>query len=67
VVTLPFPPLVDGIFVERRKRFMLDVALPCGASVTAHVPNTGAMSGLCTPGARVLLSVSSNRSWTKPA
>ena len=55
-----FGPLVDGIWVERRKRFMLDVTLGDGSTITAHCPNTGAMTGLVNPGARVLLSVSDN-------
>lgn len=57
---LPFPPLVEGIWLERRKRFMLDVQLASGEHVTAHCPNTGAMTGLINPGARVLLSTSDN-------
>lgn len=60
MTTLPFPALVEGIYVERRKRFMLDVTLGSGEFITAHCPNTGAMTGLTTPGARVLLSVSDN-------
>lgn len=60
MTTFPFPPLVEGTWIERRKRFMLDVALDGGETITAHCANTGAMTGLINPGARVLLSVSQN-------
>lgn len=60
MTTLPFPALVEGVWIERRKRFMLDATLASGETITAHCPNTGAMTGLCNAGARVLLSVSDN-------
>ncbi|MEO1103898.1 MAG: DNA/RNA nuclease SfsA, partial [Pseudomonadota bacterium] len=41
MVTLPFAKLTEAIWLERRKRFMLDVRLPCGKEITAHCPNTG--------------------------
>jgi sugar fermentation stimulation protein A len=57
---LPFGPLVAATFVGRRKRFFADVALADGTPLTAHCPNTGAMTGLLHPGARTLLSLSAN-------
>ncbi len=54
------PPLIDGILLRRYKRFLADIRLSCGTIVTAHTANTGAMTGCCTPGARVWLSKSRN-------
>lgn len=53
---MQLPPLVDGRILRRYQRFLADVALADGTLVTAHVPNTGRMTGCWEPGAPVQLS-----------
>jgi sugar fermentation stimulation protein A len=49
-------PLIRATLLKRYKRFLADVILETGESVTAACPNTGAMLGLTEPGSTVFLS-----------
>lgn len=53
-------PLVRGTLVQRYKRFMADVVLDTGETITAHCANSGAMAGLKAPGSTVWLSPAAN-------
>jgi len=52
--------LIPGTLIKRYKRFMADVTLDDGTVVTAHVANSGAMTGLKEEGLRVWLSPANN-------
>jgi sugar fermentation stimulation protein A len=49
-------PLIPGKLIQRYKRFLADVMIAGGVTVTASCPNTGSMMGLTTPGSTVWLS-----------
>src|SRR5256714_15650744 len=56
-----FPvPLFPATLVRRYKRFLADVVLPSGETVTVHCANPGSMIGLNAAGARVGLSKTAN-------
>ncbi|MFC3094864.1 DNA/RNA nuclease SfsA [Alteromonas sediminis] len=43
-------PLLKGKLIKRYKRFLADIELESGEVITAHCPNTGAMTHCATPG-----------------
>jgi len=58
---LRFPSqLIEGRLIKRYKRFLSDIELLTGETVTAHCANPGSMLGLAEPGSRVWLSKSDN-------
>jgi sugar fermentation stimulation protein A len=51
-------PLLRGRLIKRYKRFLADVVLDTGETITASCPNTGSMMGLSSPGLAVYVSES---------
>ena len=49
-------PLLAGRLLKRYKRFLADIVLDSGATITAHCANPGALLGGTTPGLRVWVS-----------
>jgi sugar fermentation stimulation protein A len=58
---MDFPePLLLGTLLRRYKRFLADVRLESGETVTAHCTNTGSLKTCAEPGWRVALSRAHN-------
>jgi sugar fermentation stimulation protein A len=53
-------PLLEGVFLQRYKRFFADVEMPDGSIITAHCPNSGSMKGCNIPGSKAWISDSMN-------
>ena len=54
------PPLVQGTLVKRYQRFLANVRLKNGKTITASVPNTGRMTTCGDPGAVIYMSTNDN-------
>ncbi len=57
---LKWPDLIPGTLIKRYKRFLADVKLSTGETVTAHCPNSGTMLECSEPGRPVYLSYHDN-------
>ncbi len=53
---IKWPELIQGTLLKRYKRFLADIALEDGRTVTAHCPNSGSMRTCAEPGRTVYLS-----------
>lgn len=51
-----YPTLTPGTLVRRYQRFLVDVQMPDGNTVTAFTPNSGSMKTCSDPGSPVMLS-----------
>ncbi|RLB70649.1 MAG: hypothetical protein DRH04_03185 [Deltaproteobacteria bacterium] len=57
---LPWPELYPGTLLKRYKRFLADVRLTDGQTITAHCPNSGSMRACSESGRPVYVSKSNN-------
>ena len=62
-----FPQLIPATLVKRYKRFLADVVLPSGETMTVHCANPGSMLGLSAAGrAGVAVEVGQSEPQARP-
>lgn len=57
---MKFEPLIEGRLIKRYKRFLSDITLHTGETITAHVPNSGAMTSCIEENCPVWVSFHDN-------
>ena len=57
---MKFLPLIEGKLIKRYKRFLADIILNSGEVITAHVPNSGAMTSCIEENCPVWVSFHDN-------
>ena len=57
---MQFDTLYHGKLIKRYKRFLADIILDSGETITAHVPNSGAMTSTIAPDCDVWVSYHNN-------
>lgn len=57
---MKFPNLIKGNLIKRYKRFLADIILEDGSEITAHVPNSGAMTSCIEENCPVWVSFHDN-------
>jgi len=57
---MKFPELIQGKLIKRYKRFLADIILENGEEITAHVPNSGAMTSCIEENCLVWVSFHDN-------
>ncbi|QOG12428.1 DNA/RNA nuclease SfsA [Arcobacter sp. FWKO B] len=57
---MKLPKLIHGKLIKRYKRFLADITLDNSEIITAHVPNSGAMTSTIAPECDVWVSKSDN-------
>ncbi|RYZ78110.1 MAG: DNA/RNA nuclease SfsA, partial [Moraxellaceae bacterium] len=58
--------LMPALLVQRYKRFLADITLPTGQTITVHCPNTGSMKNCIQPMSPCWYSVSANQTRKYP-